>query len=98
MKNYMDIKEFRKEGYLQEINRLFLHPMGLALEVKRDSDGNEILSGVWDCRHDNEGIAFTDNDSSDFIRRAKSIETIYQNRLKRRIKNLGYGIQPIDES
>ncbi len=29
----MDIAEFRRDGYLQELNRLFLHPLGLALEV-----------------------------------------------------------------
>lgn len=30
---HMPIGEFRSEGYLQELNRLFLHPLGLALEV-----------------------------------------------------------------
>jgi hypothetical protein len=29
----MDIAEFRELGYLQEVNRLVLHPCGLALEV-----------------------------------------------------------------
>ncbi len=29
----MDITEFRDLGYLQEVNRLFFHPLGLALEV-----------------------------------------------------------------
>ena len=29
---YMPIKEFRERGYLQELNRRFLHPLGLALE------------------------------------------------------------------
>lgn len=30
---YMNIKEFREKGFLQEANRLFFHPCGLALEV-----------------------------------------------------------------
>lgn len=30
---YMEIDEFREQGYLQEVNRLVLHPAGLALEV-----------------------------------------------------------------
>jgi hypothetical protein len=30
---HMPISEFRSDGYLQELNRLFLHPLGLALEV-----------------------------------------------------------------
>lgn len=29
----IDIKEFQELGFLQEVNRLFFHPLGLALEV-----------------------------------------------------------------
>jgi len=36
---HMDIKEFKERGYLQEVNRKFLHPLGLALEVVID-DGS----------------------------------------------------------
>lgn len=56
----MDIKEFREIGYLQEINRLFLHPLGLALEVVVNEDGSERLGGIWDYRDDPEGIYFAD--------------------------------------
>jgi len=56
----IDIKEFRELGFLQEANRLFFHPLGLALEVIQDADGNERLGGVWDYRDDEEGIMFTD--------------------------------------
>lgn len=34
----IDVAEFRSEGYLQEVNRRFLHPLGLALEVTRVDD------------------------------------------------------------
>jgi hypothetical protein len=51
-------KEFRELGYLQELNRLFLHPLGLALEVTINPDGTEFFSGVWDCRDDPEGIVY----------------------------------------
>jgi len=54
----MPIKEFREFGFLQEVNRQFFHPIGLALEVLVDEDGNEYLGGVWDCRDDPEGIKF----------------------------------------
>ena len=37
--NYMDIKEFREKGYLQEANRRFFHPLGLALYIEQN-DGN----------------------------------------------------------
>ena len=32
----MNIKEFRNKGFLQEANRLFFHPLGLALEILTD--------------------------------------------------------------
>lgn len=56
----IDIKEFRELGFLQEANRLFFHPLGLALEVNVNDDGTEELSGVWDYREDPEGILFGD--------------------------------------
>lgn len=56
----IDIKEFREMGFLQEVNRQFLHPLGLALEVDVDAEGNEQLGGVWDYRDDPEGIVFVD--------------------------------------
>lgn len=54
----IDIKEFREVGFLQEANRLFFHPLGLALEVVVDDDGAESLGGVWDYRDDPEGIVY----------------------------------------
>jgi hypothetical protein len=55
---YMDIAEFRRLGLLQELNRTFLHPRGLALEVVQNEDGSEALGGVWDYRDDPEGMEF----------------------------------------
>lgn len=55
---YMDIKEFRAKGFLQEANRLFFHPLGLALEVVIKEDGTEHLGGIWDYRDDPEGMLF----------------------------------------
>lgn len=33
---WMDIKEFQDLGFLQEVNRLFFHPLGLALAIQID--------------------------------------------------------------
>jgi hypothetical protein len=57
----IDIKEFRELGFLQEVNRQFLHPLGLALEVIQEIDGSETLGGVWDYRDDPEGMIFSDD-------------------------------------
>jgi len=54
----INIKEFREKGFLQEANRLFFHPLGLALEVEINDDGTEKLGGIWDYRDDPEGITF----------------------------------------
>lgn len=58
MTKYLDIAKFREEGYLQEANRLFFHPLGLALEVSIDDDGTETLGRIWDYRDDPEGMLF----------------------------------------
>lgn len=55
---YMDIKEFREFGFLQEVNRQFFHPLGLALAIQMSETGEESLGGVWDCRDDPEGMEY----------------------------------------
>lgn len=54
----IDIAEFRELGFLQEANRLFFHPRGLALEVVTEKGGGMRLGGVWDYREDDEGILY----------------------------------------
>jgi hypothetical protein len=55
----IDIKEFRELGFLQEVNRQFFHPLGLALEVIIDDiTKKETLGGIWDYREDPEGNFF----------------------------------------
>lgn len=89
----IDIAEFRREGYLQEVNRQFFHPLGLALEVVVDDDGEERLGGVWDYRDDSEGISYgegmIDPGKADRVQRAR------WDRELRRIAALGYVTQPI---
>lgn len=55
---YMDLVEFMRLGFLQEANRRFFHPLGLALEMEVADDGAVRLSGIWDYRDDPEGIVF----------------------------------------
>ena len=98
--SYMDIKKFREEGYLQELNRQFLHPLGLALEVSQHADGSESLGGIWDYREDPEGIIFDKGDEPTEDQRRRRQERINkQERLRRdtRINSLGYWVQPLEE-
>jgi hypothetical protein len=45
---HISIREFRAEGYLQEVNRMVLHPLGLALSVVVQEDGTEELYRILD--------------------------------------------------
>jgi hypothetical protein len=89
---YMDVKEFRETGYLQEVNRRLLHPLGLALEVTLDDGGNEQISGVWDYRDDPEGLRFAEVDAEKVGR----IEHLWAERFEPRRERLGYIVQPYD--
>lgn len=94
--SYISIAEFRERGYLQEVNRRLLHPLGLALEVTMDEAGTEHLSGVWDYRTDPEGITFGGEDP-DRRRKEQTIQHEWDLRAQVRQDRLGYVIQPIDE-
>jgi len=89
----IDIKEFRAQGYLQEVNRRFLHPLGLALEVIIDDDGSEKLGGVWDYRDDPEGMAYGEGIIDP--EKAARVASEMSNRRGSRIGSLGYWIQPL---
>lgn len=93
---YIDIREFREQGYLQELNRQFLHPLGLALTITFDRDGNERLGAVWDCRDDPEGVYFV-GDIGRGVRGAKveRIARITEERRPAREAALGYFVQPV---
>jgi len=92
--NYINITEFRERGYLQEVNRRLLHPLGLALEIVQDEDGSERLGGVWDYRDDPEGMYFAEVD----VDKAMAIETEIKLRKPLRLKSMGYFVQPIEEA
>lgn len=96
----MKIKEFREEGYLQELNRTFLHPLGLALQINIDEEGNETLGGIWDYREDGEGIHYNLIGSSkerqkEFLRKAQNIKEKLDARNPMRQTLLGYIVEPI---
>ena len=56
-------KEFRELGYLQEVNRRFFHPLGLALSMIIDKEKkNTVAFQIIDSRDDEEGIYYALND------------------------------------
>lgn len=96
----INIKEFRELGYLQEVNRLFFHPLGLSLEIIQDEDGTEELDGIGDYRTSTEGLYF-DLKNSDketiqkFKEKAQYIDKEFREKSKNRNNILGFVIEPI---
>lgn len=94
----MSVEEFRAKGYLQELNRRFLHPLGLALCVVVDDNGTEFFGGVWKT-DDPEGIVFeiSADELPEIKSRANAVadEFLDKTRVRARKLKYEYGIQPI---
>src|SRR5690348_1073869 len=96
----IDINEFRDRGYLQEANRRFFHPLGLALEiVVDDNTGKASLGGVWDYRDDPEGMMFgIDTEEIEGMnKKAQNVDLEMLAHQEARVKLFGDVIQPIKE-
>jgi len=87
----IDISEFRKKGFLQELNRTFLHPLGMALEVIVHEDESETLGGRWDYRNDTEGMSYADGVISQ--EKVNNVLELWNTKTTARRKNLGYVVQ-----
>ncbi len=89
----MPIVDFINLGYLQEANRQWFHPLGLALFATfQDNKPIGIGLGVQ-ATDDQEGIKFADTDID-----AEKAHRILKEQTRREVarrKALGYVIQPI---
>lgn len=99
---HMPIREFMDLGYLQEVNRQFLHPLGLALTLAinpLDSDDEGELFAIKDGREDLEGFIF--GSKMDYVQRKLAKERasyiLTQQRLRKRIRRVrwGFGIEKL---
>jgi len=86
-------RDFRALGYLQELNRIFLHPLGLALEIIVDTATNEEYFGcVWDYRDTDHGVIFgikTDK------KKASRIAAEKVKKSAARQSKFGWSVQPV---
>jgi hypothetical protein len=96
---FMSVKDFCEKGFLQELNRGFLHPLGLALEVivpdKDDKDGVWSFGQVWDYREYNEGMTFGDLTKDSSKEKAHNVFLEAEKHKDARLKEFGWIVQPI---
>jgi hypothetical protein len=88
-------REFQDAGFLQELNRQFLHPLGLALEVVVHEDGTTTFGEVWDCRDCPEGIVFADLGDAESARKKAAVEAELVRHIDPRRVEYGFVIQPV---
>lgn len=90
---YIDVEEFRQQGYLQECNRRFFHPLGLALAIDVDPETGKAtrITGVLDDRGDPEGWTYETLDPV----KAQNVEDKLRERAPRRKALLGSIVQPV---
>jgi len=96
----ISIKEFVEKGFLQEANRLFFHPLGMALTVKITDNGEFKLAGIQDAREDKTGIIFDIHTSEDkrknlFLKNKIYVSNDMEERLSARLAEFGFDIEPI---
>jgi len=97
--NLMTIREFVEVGFLQEVNRQFFHPLGLALCVEFDREDFEATRAkfsIWDSRDDPEGFLFGDEPDKmqGRIEKMERILRLQGISALQRVSRLGYVIQP----
>ena len=91
----MTIREFVDFGFLQEVNRQFFHPLGLALCLRVDSEDPEItetLCSIWDSRDDPEGFVFGGMPDQGKMCR---VAELLGEKSRARQAGLGFIVQPV---
>lgn len=84
-------KEFREAGFLQEANRLFFHPFGLALAMMEPDPGEGCFLTVVDRRELPGGVIFAPE--LDLAEKQKKLVIEKAERFAARLKAYGYWIQ-----
>jgi len=89
----LPLKQFINLGFLQELNRLFLHPAGLALTAKL-VDGEYKLDRIVDARTTPEVLQI-DGTKTEMLKKALMVSQSIQNTETRRIETLGFSVQSL---
>jgi len=95
--NFFPVRLFREMGYLQELNRTFLHPLGLALATLIHDNGDESIQGVL-VTPDKSGFIYDEGyiNSGEAVAKAQFIAERRAFMAEKRINKLGFVVQPIN--
>ena len=92
-KKKMDPAYLLESGLLFEINRTILHPIGLALMVKKDEAGNSSF-GLKDNRDTPSNSLYSKENFKAGHKRLRKFMTVFgHQQLKQRAKKLGWSFQ-----
>jgi hypothetical protein len=96
----MPLYEFIAEGYLQELNRKFLHPLGLSLQLS-EKDGH-YSAYVADHRKVSAAVHYGFSSMSkerrkEFVKKVNNIESERQAKAMLRLDSLGFEVEPVDD-
>jgi len=87
--------EFRSNGFLQELNRLFLNPLGLAQVIEVDRMGNEVFGDIVDISGSREEELKFDSFDISHFENAKAVKERFLSRINQRKEIVGSVIQRI---
>lgn len=87
---YLPLKDFVKSGLLQEANRQFFHPLGMALVVDVTTKEVLKLKGIL-ISEDLEGIALEEVNAQ----KAANVAHLANERRKARKRAFGFVVQPV---
>ena len=93
MTKTMTWDEFHKQGYLQEMNRQFLHPLGLSLALKVD-DGKRSFHAIFDHQDSKEALIFKPGLLK--ARLKEKVEHEQEERGQVRLAGMGFIVQPVE--
>lgn len=95
IRRFMAIRDFVDQGYLQEVNRQFFHPLAMALVADETPlDDGLVLVGIR-LTGNADGFVF-DAITPDIVTKAQKVAAVAATVARARQAALGYVIQPLD--
>jgi hypothetical protein len=91
----MSLKDFRDLGFLQEANRQFFHPLGLALGLVANENEDYSSVIIYDWRDDPDGGMFQSLNEPRDKECYEYIKFIHDEKAAVRLEKFGFVIQPI---